>query len=95
MNYQLTADRAVINLDNNDLEVAGSVTFVSTRTTRKLVTVREYEEMLQNPYSLANLVQYQLTPTGEQKVVVDVLENETVIKADRAALNLENGSMQF
>ena len=92
---QITADNALVNLDSNDLEAAGNVIFTSKVVENKTVTLTEYEEMQNDPYRLVEFIKYRLTPTGNQLVEVRITYNDIVLKTDRAAINLNNGFVQF
>ena len=95
LDLQVTADNALINLDSNDLEVAGNVTFTSKVVENKTLSLEEYDELKNDPYQMVEFIKYRLTPTGNQLVEVKITYNDIVLKTDRAAINLDNGTVQF
>ncbi len=95
MNMQITADSASVNLDTNDIEAVGNVTFISRVTQEQTVSLDEYQKLVQDPYQMVELVKYQFTPTGQMHVLVKITYNHIVLKTDRASLNLNNGTVQI
>ena len=49
LDLQVTADNALINLDSNDLEVAGNVTFTSKVVENKTLSLEEYDKLGGHP----------------------------------------------
>ena len=72
-NFQITCDKAVINLQTKDLEVAGNVIFSGTASSPVTLTQEEYEELLKDPTCRVVVNGVTTLPTGRQKIKATVI----------------------
>ena len=94
-NFQITCDKAVINLETKDLEVAGNVVFSGTVSTPMTLTREEYDDLLKDPLCRVVVNGVTTLPTGLQKIKATVYTTAAYMKAARASGNLDTGSLEF
>lgn len=92
---QITCDKAVINLENKDIEVVGNVTFSGTASTAAVLTPEEYEALRKDPNYKIEINGVETLPTGKQQLKATMYTTAAYMKAERASGNLEAGSLQF
>lgn len=94
---EISADKVIVNMGSElfDIEAAGNVTFSILTTSYRTMTIDDYETLLKTPTARISLVQYVMSDLGEQLVNVEVTEESSVIRAERAAGNLQTGVLQF
>ena len=94
-NFQITCDKAVINLQTKDLEVAGNVVFSGTASSPVTLTQDEYDELLKDPTCRVVVNGIETLPTGQQKIKATVYTTAAYMKAARASGNLDTGTLEF
>ena len=94
-NFQITCDKAVINLETKDLEVAGNVVFSGTVSTPMTLTQEEYDDLLRDPACRVVVNGVETLPTGLQKIKATVYTTAAYMKAARASGNLDTGALEF
>ena len=94
-NFQITCDKAVINLQTKDLEVAGNVVFSGTVSSPVTLTQDEYDELLKDPTCRVVVNGIETLPTGQQKIKATVYTTAAYMKAARASGNLDTGTLEF
>ncbi len=94
-NNTMTAERAVINLDSQDIDLSGNITFTSRVTVNQTFTEAGYEEALKDPYRIVKKIRTLLTPDGSTLIQASVTKNASYINAERAFMNVRTGSIQF
>ena len=57
MDMQLTADKAVINPETQDLEMKGNITFAIQNAERKNLTIDEYNTLKQDPFARVKVLE--------------------------------------
>ena len=95
MKMQLTADKAVINPETRDLEMKGNITFAIQESERKKLTIDEYDALRQDPFARVRVLEYVMSPSGNQRISVEIVRNQTVMHADRLSGNMDTGVLQF
>lgn len=93
--FQITCDKAVINLETKDLEVAGNVVFSGTVSTPMTLTQEEYDDLLKDPTCRVVVNGVTTLPTGLQKIRATVYTTAAYMKAARASGNLDTGALEF
>ncbi len=91
----ITADSAIINVNTQDVEASGNVTFVRTQTVRRQVDSQEYRDLLDDVTKRVTVIRSVISPTGRHLIEVDVLTVEAYMKAERIAGNLITGAVRF
>lgn len=94
-NNTMTAERAVINLDSQDIDLSGNITFTSRATVTQTFTEEGYAEALKDPYRIVKKIRTILTPDGNTLIQASVTKNVSYINAERAFMNVRTGSIQF
>lgn len=87
----VTADKAVINLSNKDVEATGRVKFVQRKRRKTEIPYEEYLKLLEKPDVKVIRNGYVMTPTGKQLVDVTLVEEIHSWTGDRAVGNLTTG----
>jgi len=95
MGMELTADKAVINPETQDLEMKGNITFLLQKSKRKELTIDEYNEMRQDPFARLKILEYVMSPSGNQKISVEIIRNQAIMRAERLSGNIQTGVLQF
>ena len=95
MDMQLTADKAVINPETQDLEMKGNITFAIQNAERMYLTIDEYDKLKQDPFARVKVLEYVMSPSGRQTISVDVIRNQSLMRAERLSGNMKTGVMQF
>ena len=95
MGMELTADKAVINPETQDLEMKGNITFALQESEQKNLTIDEYNELRQDPFARVKVLEYVMSPSGKQTLKVDIIRNRTTMRAERLSGNMQTGVLQF
>jgi len=91
----ITADKAIVNIQSQDIEAAGNVTFTRKQKITKLVDFEEYQELLDDPSLKVELMEYVTAATGLKRIRISVENVAGYMKADRLSGNLASGLLQF
>ena len=95
MGMELTADKAVINPETQDLEMKGNITFALQKAEKKNLTINEYNELRQDPFSRIRVLEYVMSPSGNQTISVEIIRNQSLMRAERLSGNMRTGVLQF
>ncbi len=91
----LTADKAVFNIETQDVDLSGNVTYSVRTTMPQIMTPEEYEKAVNDPYKIVRKTGSGVNDNGEETVRVNVTKNSTYLQAERAFLNTKTGAIQF
>lgn len=91
----LTAEKAIINLESQDIELIGGISFAQRTTFPQLMTPETYADALKDPYRIVKKIDIVTTETGKKMIQVSVTKNTMYMKAERAFMNLKSGTIQF
>ncbi len=94
-NNTMTAERAVINLDSQDIDLSGNVIFTTRHTSPQTFTEEEYEEALKDPSQIVKKIRTVLAPDGGTLIQANVTKNTSYINAERAFMNIRTGAIHF
>ncbi len=94
-NALLTADKAIFNLEAQDVELSGNVTYAVRTTVKEVMTQAEFDEARENPYRIVRKAGVVPDENDKEKLLVDVTKNAVYLQADRAFLNVISGAIQF
>ena len=95
MGMELTADKAVINPETQDLEMKGNITFSMQERERKYLTIDEYDELRRDPFARVKVLEYVMSPSGNQTINVEIIRNKSTMRAERLSGNMQTGVLQF
>lgn len=94
-NQRVSADKIVVNSKNEDFEAIGNVKF-NTRVIRTAtVTLDKYLEASTDPLLDIKVKRYVVDIMGEQGVEVEVVQDGSIIMAERAAGSFASSVVQF
>lgn len=91
----LTADKAIFNLDSQDVELSGKVSFSMRRKRIVNMTFADYEKAVRDPYVIVKRLQTKTLPTGQKMIRAEVTDNAMYMNADKAFMNFKTGTIQF
>ena len=91
----VTADKAIININSQDIEAAGNVTFTRRQKRTKTVDYQEYQDLLDDPTLKVEVIEYVTSAIGVRKIKVSIENITGYMKADRISGNLNSGLLQF
>ncbi len=94
-NALLTADRAVFNLEAQDVELSGNVTYAVRVTVKETMTPEEFEKAVNDPYRIVRKTGVTHDENEQERIHADVTKNAVYLQADRAFLNIISGAVQF
>lgn len=94
-NILLTADKAVFNLELQDVELSGHVAFSIRGTMLCNFTEKDYEKAVRDPYRIVKKIQTLTAVTGETLIQAQVTKNTMFMNAERAFMNILSGTIQF
>ena len=94
-NLQIKADAVTVNLLSKDMEAAGNVTFSAQINQQKMLSVAEYEKLLEQPEIKVVVNGISTQPDGRQSISAELIYNGSYLSAERASGNLETGTLQF
>ncbi len=91
----VTADKAIININSQDIEAAGNVTFTRRQKRTRTVDYQEYQDLLDDPTLKVEVIEYVTSAIGVRKIKVSIENITGYMKADRISGNLNSGLLQF
>ena len=91
----LYADMVIYNNNTKNIELSGNVKLHTLASKRVEIEYWELKKLQKNPYAKLKVVGTVLTPSGRQKLVVDIIEEQMSWQGNRAAGNLETGMFEF
>jgi lipopolysaccharide assembly outer membrane protein LptD (OstA) len=89
------SDMAIVNNTTKNIELSGNVNFSSLIAVRTELEYWELSKLQKDPFAKLKVVGTVLTPSGRQKLVVDVIKEEVSWSGERAAGNLKTGIFEF
>ena len=94
-NMTITADQAMIDLESQDIEAKGNITFYTVKKEFRNVTLDEFELLRQEPGMAAEIKGISVDPLGVQKLQVEIARNASAVQASRMSGNMLTGMMTF
>ena len=94
-NMTITADQAMIDLESQDIEAKGNISFATVKKEYRNVTLDEFELLRREPGMAAEIKGTVVDPLGNQKLQVEIARSSSAVTADRMSGNLLTGMMTF
>ncbi|MBO5924485.1 MAG: LPS-assembly protein LptD [Lentisphaeria bacterium] len=94
-NITITADQAMIDLESQDIEAKGNITFYTVKKELRNVTLDEFELLRQEPGMAAEIKGVTVDPLGNQKLQVEIARNTSALQAERMSGNMLTGMITF
>jgi lipopolysaccharide assembly outer membrane protein LptD (OstA) len=91
----LYSDMVILNKNTKNVELSGNVRFHTLASKRLEIEYWDLKEMQKSPYTKLKVVGTVLSPSGRQKLVVDIIEEQLSWRGNRAAGNLKTGIFEF
>lgn len=92
---ELTADRAVINMENRDIEAAGNVRLQRWQSQTSALTPAELDRIRKQENVVTEVLSVQGDLLGEQKLLIKITSLEQSFYASRLSGNLTTGYFRF
>ena len=91
----LYSDMVILNNNTKNIELSGNVKLHTLATQRIEIEYWELKERQKSPFSKLKVVGTVLSPSGRQRLVVDVIEEQISWQGNRATGNLNTGIFEF
>lgn len=92
---QIIAEKAIININTQDIEAVGNVTFLRSTTSLQKMDYQEYQDMTAEAGMKLEVNRIITTDTGNQQIEAKVTKNVAYMRADRASGNIQTGAFMF
>ena len=93
--YEIFADQAVVNIENQDIEASGNVRFLAWRHRVATVTVEQLAALERRPNTLVEIQGVKGDIWGRQQLTVKITSCNDNISAGRLTGNLASGYFRF
>jgi len=94
-NLLLYADKAIYNIVDQNVELAGNVKFFQLERSRQQLEYWDVKTLENNPYVKFKVVGTVMTASGRQLLVIDEIRQNMTWSGDRAIGNLKTGIFEF
>ena len=94
-NMTITADQAMIDIESQDIEAKGNISFITVKKERCDATLDELEQLRKEPGLAVEIKGMTVDPLGNQKLQLEVARNASSVSAERMSGNLLTGMMTF
>lgn len=91
----LTADKAIFNLDAQDVDLSGNVTYTVRVTNPGRLSPKEYDKAVRDPYRIIRKTGAGVDDNGKPYISVSTTKTSTYLKAERAFFNMKSGAILF
>jgi len=89
------ADKAIVNIQNKDLDAQGRISLKRTRSIISEMTLDDFLSKRNSNDALLEIVGYRSVPTGALKLLVKTYYPSDIFRSNRISGNLQTGSIEF